>query len=486
MLKFGTSGLRGLVEELTDQECYLYTRAFLEHLNSLKLIKKGGTVAIAGDFRPSTTRILKACMMAIEDVGFKSDYCGIIPTPAVSFYSFQRKIPSLMVTGSYIPYDRNGIKFNLPQGEVLKRDEKNITKYYQKISASGVHDNLFDKAGKIKKKIKLPRIIKNAEIEYIKRYVDFFEKNFLQGKMIVVFQHSSVVRDIMVEILKKLGAKVVSVGRSEKFIPIDTEAMAEVDIANAEVWVKKYKADAVISADGDGDRPILFDENGEFIRGDFLGVIVATYLKADSVSVTASSNTVLEKTGKFKKINRTKIGSPYIIEAMNSDIKKKYKKVVSFEANGGFLTGSVLEINKRKLFSLPTRDAMLPVICALAFAKEKNKSLSELVKIFPQRFVYSQSIKGFPTEKSLKILEKISKKDENAKKIAEKIFNLPVKISRFDFTDGARMFLANGEIIHVRPSGNSPELRVYYEAESFGGAKEMAERALGELEKMKN
>ena len=436
---------------------------------------------MAGDFRPSTPRIIAVCILAIKDFGLNIDYCGIIPTPAVSLYAFRRKIPSIMVTGSHIPYDRNGIKFNLLQGEILKVDEKSIIEYYQKISANKKREELFTKVGKIKRKVELSKINKDAEEEYIKRYVDFFGDNFLKEKKIIVYQHSSVARDIMVKICKKLGAKVLAVGHSEKFIPIDTEMIAEADIENARKWTKKYKADAVISTDGDGDRPALFDENGEFIRGDMLGIMVSLYLKADSVSATISSSTVLEKIGKFKNINRTRIGSPYVIEAMNADIRKKYKRAVSFEANGGFLTGSVLEINKHKLFPLPTRDAMLPILCALALAKSKNKSLSQLVQIFPQRFIYSQSIKGFPTEKSLEILGKISKKDEKTKKISEKIFNLSSKIAKFDFTDGVRMFLANNEIVHVRPSGNSPELRVYYEAESLEKAKEGAERALDKL-----
>jgi len=300
----------------------------------------------------------------------------------------------------------------------------------------------------------------------------------------VIYQHSSVMRDIMAEIIKKLGAKVIPVGRSEKFVPIDTEAIQETDVKKAHAWVKKYRADAIVSADGDGDRPVLFDETGQFIRGDFLNVICSAYLKADSVSATASCNTALEKSGKFKNINRTKIGSPFVVKAMYDDLKRGYKRVVSYEANGGFLTGSSLSLNGKKLESLPTRDSMLPILSSLALSVQNKMSLSKLVQLFPQRFVYSHSIKGFPTEKSQKIIKKILKKGTAEKKLAKKLFALPAEVKKFDFTDGARMFLANDEIIHVRPSGNAPEIRVYCEADTFERARELTEQTLKKISRL--
>ena len=246
-------------------------------------------------------------------------------------------------------------------------------------------------------------------------------------------------------------------------------------------WIKKYSPDAIVSADGDSDRPMLFDETGNFIRGDFLGVICSAYLKADSVSATASCTTALEKSGKFKKINRTKIGSPYVVEAMQKDEKKGWKRIVSYEANGGFLTQSNIRLNGRTLTPLPTRDSMLPILSVLALSVKNGLPISKLSLLFPQRFVYSQSLKEFPTEKSQTILKKISTGSSAAKKEARKILDLPAKIAKFDFLDGARMILDNGEIVHVRPSGNSPELRVYAEADTPEQARKLAEHTLNTL-----
>jgi phosphomannomutase len=478
MLKFGTSGLRGLVTELTDQECYRYTTAFLQYLSEKNLTKKNSVIAIAGDFRPSTERILEACIAAIRDYGLQEDYCGLIPTPTVSLHGFNRKIPSIMVTGSHIPYDRNGIKFNLPDGEILKSDEQAISQIYQTIRSEEDINSLFDKKGSSYEKILLPEVNDTARKEYIERYLNFFGNTSLSKKTIVVYQHSSVIRDIIVEVLEKLGAHVIPVDRSDEFIPIDTEAMRDIDLKNALLWADKFKPDAIVSADGDGDRPLLFDEIGNFIRGDLLGVLSSAYLEADSVSVTASSNTAVERSGKFSNVRRTKIGSPFVIEGMNEALKEGYKRVVSFEANGGYLTGSELIRNGNHLTALPTRDSMLPILSTLSLSIKQKLSLSKLLTTFPKRFVFSHSLKDFLTEKSLEILETISGDVSKAKAEARKIFGLPSDIQEFNFTDGARMFLSNGEIVHVRPSGNAPELRVYVEADTFERAKELGEHVL--------
>ncbi len=78
-LRFGTSGVRGLVSDMTDRECYLYTLAFLRYV---KTKSSPRAVAIAGDRRKSTPRILKAVGFAAQQEGLRVDACGLVPTPA--------------------------------------------------------------------------------------------------------------------------------------------------------------------------------------------------------------------------------------------------------------------------------------------------------------------------------------------------------------------------------------------------------------------
>jgi len=475
-LKFGTSGLRGTLEEMTDKECYISTLAFLKYLEKTKNIKKGDQVAIAGDLRPSTDRIMQAVHTAIIDSGYQTINCGKVPTPTLSFFAFQKNIASIMITGSHIPFDMNGIKFNMPFGEVLKSDEPRIIELKNEMLSKSKLDEKFDNSDKLKNKPELPEKDDGASNLYEKRYLSFLPKKCLAGKKIVFYGHSSVGRDLLPEILEGLGAEIIKVNYTDEFTPIDTEAIRDEDLQLAKNWIEEHQPDVVFSTDGDSDRPMLFDEKGGFIRGDMLCILSALYLKANFVSLPVSSNTAIEKTGQFPKIVRTKIGSPYVIEAMNQAIKTGMKKIVSYEANGGFLTADKIEVNRKILEPLPTRDALFPLIGALMMSIQKNLPISKLTAKLPQRFVYSSSIKGIPTEKSLAFLEKL-KQAEDFSEIS-KDFELPSLIKEIDFTDGARMYLENEDIVHLRPSGNAPELRCYSESNTEEKAKILTDKTL--------
>src|SRR5678816_2292168 len=111
-LAFGTSGLRGLVTDITDLEAYINVKAALRYFANIGDIRAGGGVIIAGDLRPSTDRIMRACAQAIIDSGCQLENAGKIPTPALIAHAVATKRAGVMVTGSHIPFDRNGIKVN--------------------------------------------------------------------------------------------------------------------------------------------------------------------------------------------------------------------------------------------------------------------------------------------------------------------------------------------------------------------------------------
>ena len=81
-VQFGTSGARGEVVAMTDYVCHAYTTGFLQHLTDLGEFAPGTRVALAGDLRPSTPRIMVACAQAIRDMGGEPVNCGFVPTPA--------------------------------------------------------------------------------------------------------------------------------------------------------------------------------------------------------------------------------------------------------------------------------------------------------------------------------------------------------------------------------------------------------------------
>lgn len=466
---FGTSGARGLVSAMTDEVCFAYTCGFLQHMASVGEFAPGMSVALAGDLRPSSPRILSACCAAVSAQGGVPVFCGFVPSPALALYAYGRGIPSLMVTGSHIPDDRNGIKFNRAAGEVLKADELGI-----KAQQVYVPAGMFDASGALLAPPELPAVL-DVTAAYVQRYLAFLGAGALQGLRVGVYQHSSVGRDVLVTLLQALGADVVALGRSATFVPVDTEAVRPEDVQLARAWAAEHKLDAMVSTDGDADRPLIADERGEWLRGDVLGVLCARFLGAQCVATPVSSNTALEKSGWFTQTLRTRIGSPFVIEAMQQALQRGDAGVCGYEANGGFLLASAVQVGGRTLAPLPTRDAALPMLAVLVASRTQGCAVSDLLSALPGRFTYSDRIQNFPTELSQARLAALQAGPlaQQFQAIEALLGNLAGQVTALDATDGLRVTFANEEVIHLRPSGNAPELRCYTEAASHDRAAEL-------------
>ncbi|MDI1299016.1 phosphomannomutase [Methylotenera sp.] len=457
-VRFGTSGARGLVVDMTDDVCFAYTLAFLETMS----IEPQSSVALAIDLRPSSPRIAAVCAAAIEYAGFTVDFCADIPTPALAFYAQQQGIPAMMITGSHIPFDRNGIKFYGLSGEITKDDEVSISQAIIRLPQV-VHP------------IDLTDVHMAARQMYINRYLDYFEPHCLAGMQLGFYEHSSVARDLLREILEALGAQVTSLNRTNEFIPIDTEAVAEVDIKRAHKWASENKFDAIISTDGDADRPLIADEQGRWMRGDVVGLLCAHFLNAQAVATPVSCNTAIEKSGVFSTVIRTRIGSPYVIAGMEQLRESGLNSIVGFEANGGFLLGSSMVKDGRVLALLNTRDAALPILSVLSMAKGSACKLSELSQTLPARYTASDRLQLFPSDISSQLLLELA---ASISSINQLLKSFGANVSELDQTDGLRITFDNDEIVHFRPSGNAPELRCYAEAEDPIRAEYLARTAL--------
>jgi phosphomannomutase len=478
---FGTSGARGLATEMADRVCYAYTQGFLQYLESIGELKRAGErVAVGGDFRPSTDRVMEAACRAAEDMGYQAVNCGKVPSPAVALFGLENKVPAIMVTGSHIPDDRNGIKFNKPTGEVLKNDEKGMSSQVVELD-----DAMFNALGNFAEPKPKHEVSPVAGENYVMRYLNFFSHDALKGLRIGVYQHSAVGRDVLVKILSHLGAEVTPLGRSEKFIPVDTEAIRPEDVRLAREWAATGKFDALVSADGDSDRPLVSDERGHWLRGDVAGILCARFLEADSISTPVSCNTAVEKCGWFKEVRRTRIGSPFVVASMMQATAAGAKRVVGYEANGGFLLNSDIESDGKKLRALPTRDAVIVMLGILLLAKAQGKTVSQLAADLPARFTASDRLKNFATEKSQTILAKFNSGSEAADKAAiEKMFgSICGNVTSLNRTDGLRITFANEEVIHLRPSGNAPEFRCYAEAGTDARAREITALALAAVQR---
>ena len=220
----------------------------------------------------------------------------------------------------------------------------------------------------------------------------------------------------------------------------------------------------------------MADENGEWLRGDVGGILCSIFLGAQELCIPVSCNTAAEKCGLFRKVRRTRIGSPYVISEMIVAEKQDSScHVVGYEANGGFLLQTSVLKAAKKLVALPTRDALIYLLGITILSKQQGMSLSQLVAKLPQRYTYSDRLQNFPQESSKRILDLFSENlsKEALQNQANLSFNSVGNLVSTDYTDGVRMIFDSNLIIHLRPSGNAPEFRCYTEADSIVRAKEV-------------
>lgn len=447
-IDFGTSGLRGPAMGFSPQRIAAYVGAFLDEIAGVDGAK---TLCLAADLRASSPTIAAAITAAVKAKGWRVIYGGNVPTPALALYALNNDLPALMVTGSHIPPTYNGIKFYRRDGELLKKDEAPIRIAAEKLLALDISIPALD----------LPPVETAIATEYKARYLGAFAKDALAGLRIGIDLHSAVGRDIMVEILETLGATVKPFRRSDTFIAVDTEALDPVDIECAKTEIKTHSLDAVISTDGDGDRPLMIDADGEQINGDVLGALTAKALHINIIVTPLSSTSAIEKSNWFDNTVRTKIGSPHVVSAMSS-ANNGALKIAGFEANGGFLTETDMVLPNGHLSRLPTRDAVLPIITVLAAANIRGCSVRELTDDLPARFMIADRIKQVDPEKGKAVLESIAQSEKTRIEVDQRLAT-PVNI---DTLDGTRLTYADASIIHFRQSGNAPEMRCYIETET--------------------
>ncbi|WP_249931127.1 phosphomannomutase [Ramlibacter sp. 2FC] len=464
-MAFGTSGARGLVTRMTPDVCSAYAQAFLR-----AVCPEAKNLVIGHDLRPSSPAMAAACAQAAANAGLEVAFVGALPTPAVAHYAATLHAPSIIITGSHIPFDRNGIKFYRAEGEISKADEQAM------LSATVALPQVDELLSP------LPPVEVQAQQVYLRRYVDFFGAQALQGLRVAVYEHSSAARDVLRSILEALGAQVLSLGRTDTFVPIDTEAVRQEDIAQARQWAQAHGFDAILSTDGDADRPLIGDEQGNWLRGDVVGILCAQYLGADVVVTPVSSNTAVEQSAIFARVIRTRIGSPHVIAGMEDvasmqapSRKEEPPVVVGYEANGGFLLGSEVVRSGGHLKALPTRDAVLPMLALLCMAREKGCRLSELSAHLPRRYTASDRLQDFATETSRELIARLGGDMGHA---AELLASDAGPVVAANTIDGLRLTFANGDIVHLRPSGNAPELRCYAEADSEARARALCDGAL--------
>ncbi|MBU3956738.1 hypothetical protein KKI19_00450, partial [Patescibacteria group bacterium] len=357
---FGTSGIRGDAEELfTNQFCFDIGRTFVKFLDNHK---QSGSITVGMDPRGSSPRILEAIEAGLLFAEREVVDQGATPVPALNWVlKVTPYAGSIMVSGSHISANLNGLKFFAFKEEILKNHEKEINDIYNKIK---------DKA-KFQKSKHIIKEENRANESYQEMLINLADEPYPKWKLVIVDPGNGAQSDTMPQVLSRLGLKVKEINASiqGEFIARDTET--EGVLANLQQLVKKEKPDLGIAYDYDGDRVIFIDENGEFIPGDYTGSLIAKYSNTSKVITPINTSQVVDYLD--KPVIRTKVGSPYVVEAM-----KKNKASFGFEANGGGISAEILM----------SRDGGSTTIKILNLLKNHRSKLSSLVGTLPRFYLY--------------------------------------------------------------------------------------------------
>ena len=429
MKYFGTDGIRGKVGHNTMTAEFALRIA---NAAAQVLAPDGGTVLIGKDTRISGYMFESALEAGFVSAGMDVKLLGPIPTPAIAHLIKRYKADlGIVISASHNSFADNGIKFFNNLGTKLNDEvELEIEKFLEKPNMT-------------KNSIDLGR----ASIDSLarERYQEFCistyggEKDLSSLKIVFDAANGSGYK-VGPRIFNDLGAQILSIGCSPNGKNIN-ENCGSTHPALLQQTVKAIGADLGIALDGDGDRVLMVDEDGELLDGDQLLYILALDLKAHKklkgpVVGTVMSNMGLEFALKDKGISfkRSNVGDRYVLEMLRDQGGNL----------GGETSGHMLCMDHAE-----TGDGLITALQILSVMTRTGKSLKELSKNF----------KKFPQI------------TENIKLNKEKDFKLSSGISSA-IKDTEKQLIGGGRVI-LRPSGTEPLIRITVEGKDLGNVKEL-------------
>ncbi len=368
---FGTDGVRGEAnKELTPELAFRLGKA------GAYVLGKGhekAKIVIGKDTRISGDMLEAALIAGICSMGADVLKVGILPTPGIAYLTRTMSASAgVVISASHNPYQDNGIKFFAGSGFKLPDEmEEQIEKTLE------VLDHLELPSG-----CEIGRII---EVENaVGHYAEFLKKTAvpLNGLKVVLDCANGAVSEVGPKVLTELGAEVIPLFNQPDGININVNCGSTHPDTLARA-VLEHGADIGLACDGDADRIMAVDENGNIVDGDFIMVICALALKEkgklknDAITVTVMSNMGLHKAlkGAGIKIYETKVGDRYVME----------KLMESGTVLGGEQSGHIIFLEHNT-----TGDGLLSGIQLLTVLKEKDQNLSALaaqMQRFPQVLV---------------------------------------------------------------------------------------------------
>ena len=440
---FGTDGIRRIANtELSPELVYRVAKAGAYVLS--KHLDKAPTILIGRDTRLSGTLIESAMVAGFLSYGANVKLLEVMPTPAVAYLT--RKLQAdagVVISASHNTYEFNGIKYFSNKGMKIS-DE--IEEEIEEVMDSGKLDEL----SAVKEKIGVSEIRTDLLDEYVyffrKTFDDNIEKYNNPEFKVAIDTANGATYKVADKVFKTLGINHIILNNEPDGININHNC-GSTHLEMLKKYVVENHMSLGIAYDGDGDRCLAIDENGEEIDGDKLLAIIGNYLKQkgklekDTIVATVMSNLGLNKYVEQNNMNliQTKVGDRYVLEEM---LKNGYNL-------GGEQSGHVILLDYN-----PTGDGILTSLMLIQSILESGKKASELsniVKKYPQVLVNAKvaSEKKHDYEKNEEIKTAIEELEKE--------------------------FSGNGRVL-IRPSGTEPLVRVMIEGKDEKLIKEKAEK----------
>jgi len=370
---FGTDGVRGIanIYPMTAEVALQLGRA-LAYV--IRTSPGKDSIVVGKDTRLSGYLLEYAITAGICSMGVDVLLLGPLPTPGIAFItSSMRADAGVVISASHNPYQDNGIKFFSGDGFKLP-DE--IEAHIEKLMT----DRGMDEARPTATEIGQAFRIDDARGRYISFLKNSFPKDLdLDGLKIVVDCAHGATYKVAPEVLEELGADLITVGVRPNGKNINNKCGSTYPEVAAKL-VQRHRADLGIAFDGDGDRVIMVDHQGQVVDGDHLMAICALdlhrqgRLRRKTVVGTVMSNLGLEVALKDKgcRLLRTAVGDRYVVEAM---------------VEGGYNLGGEQSGHVIFLDHTTTGDGIITALQVLAVMLRENKPLADLARVmedFPQ------------------------------------------------------------------------------------------------------
>jgi len=447
---FGTNGIRGV----TNRDL---TVEFVAKIGeALGTFFNGGKIIVGYDGRTSSLIYARALISGLASTGCSVFDVGMAPTPTIQYAVKKNQMNGgVVITASHNPPEYNGIKVLGDDGvEISREQECEVEKIFfeEKIKRAE-----WNEIGPVRE---LSGIVDDY-LEAVKKHVDvdiIGKKRF----RVVADPGNGVGSLTAPRLLRELNCQVVTInanvdgtfpGRPSEPIPQNLGDLCST--------VKAVGADLGIAYDGDGDRAIFVDENGEVHWGDRTFALVEKHFLQNNpgetiVTPVSSSQVVKEIADEYGgKVAWTKVGSVTVSHTM-----KKLKSKLGGEENGGIFYGS----------HQPVRDGAMTTALILEIMAKTGKKLSELLNELPKYHIEKDKIEC-PNKLKQRVLENFLKELEGL---------------NYDTTDGAKIWFSDKSAILIRPSGTEPIYRFYSEAKTKERAVQLVAEYKKKLQKIIN